>query len=311
MIPVYILSVLGVVFLFVGGPDYYSPRPYRVAWDVGHIALFFLWTYALILTWKGFARKPFQMQFILILLIALFVGLSIEWAQSLFQRTFSIDDTVKNIVGGAAAVVFLSPTRITLSRTRLRAIQIIVCLSLVLVTYPFVRVLTDEVIARAQFPTLSSFETPFEMHRWQSRSVMAIDQETVKEGRASLKVSLTTERYSGAGLEHFPSDWRGYKYLHISIFNASREPLTIVVRVNDVQHRRSKQSYSDRFNRQFVLGYGWNDIDIPLEDIASAPKNRVMNLRSIRDIVIFASNLKAPKVIYVDDVRLKGVASAQ
>ena len=303
-ISVYILSMLGAVFLFIGGPDYYAPRIYRLAWDLGHICLFFLWTYALMRTWKGFAMKPFHIQFILISLITLFLGFSVEFAQSAFDRTFSIQDVLRNMIGSTAAIAFLSPTRNAISKRLLHTTQVLVSLLLLVLIYPFMRVLVDEVIARGQLPVLSNFETPFEIHRWRSRSIIAIDQETVKEGRTSLKVLLTTDRYSGASLVHFPSDWRNYKYLHMSIFNTSPEPLELTLRIHDDQHVRNAQSYWDRFNTTFILYHGWNDIDVSIEDIKNAPKNRIMDLRTVKDVTIFTVSLKTPKVIYVDDVRL-------
>ncbi len=304
IISIYILSAIGVVFLFFGGPDYYSARSYRLAWDLGHICLFFLWTYTLVKTWKSFARKPFPIQFILILLITSFVGFLIEWGQSVSHRTFSLHDILRNIIGGIAAIVFLSPTRNALSRILLYTIQTIVSLLVLLQIYPLVRVLVDEVIAKEQLPILSNFETPFEIHRWRSHSIIAIDKETVREGSGSLKIPLSTDEYSGASLAHFPSDWLKYKYFHISIFNTSQEPLKVILRIHDDQHITSGQSYWDRFNREFILSHGWNDINIPIEDIRNAPKNRVMDLLSVKNVGIFVVRLKTPKVIYVDDVRL-------
>ncbi len=222
IISIYVLSVLGGLFLFFGGPEYYSPRSYRLAWDLGHVCVFFLWTYVLMETWKGFAKKPLQIQLILILAITLCVGFLIELAQSGSHRTFSIEDIFRNIIGSAAAIVFLSPSRKALPRRLLHTIRMIVSVLVLLLIYPFVRVLVDEVIAREQFPVLSNFETPFEIHRWQSRSMIAIDQKEVKEGSASLKVPLTTDKYSGASLAHFPSDWRNYKYLpYVSLKTAA------------------------------------------------------------------------------------------
>ncbi len=301
---IYILYVTGAVFLFFGGPDYYAPRSFRLAWDLGHICLFFVWTYALMKTWKDFARKPVRMQLILIVLITLCVGFVIEWVQSGSHRTFSIADVFRNIVGSTAAIVLLSPAGLTLSKRLLRSLHTIVGLVVLLLTYPLVRALTDEAIARKQFPVLSNFDTPFEIHRWQSRSTIAIDRETVKEGNASLRVRLNTDKYSGASLVYFPPDWRNYKYFHMSIFNASEKPLKVTLRMHDDQHIMNGFPYTDRFNREFVLAHGWNDIHVAIEEIRNAPTNRAMDLGAVKDVTVFTVSLKAPKVIYIDDVRL-------
>lgn len=302
----FILSIIGSVLLFFGGPDYYSSRHFRLAWELGHICLFFCYTYTLLQIWTSFARRPFQVQIIVILLLSLFLGFLIEWSQAAFDRTFSFKDILMNTIGGIAAIAFLSPSRIAFSRNLLRITQIIICFLIFLLTYPLVIVLVDQVVATRQFPVLSNLETPFEIDRWGGSATIAIEKNTVKEGEASLKVHLTTERYSGASLNHFPPNWHDHDYLHVSIFNPSQEPLKVTLRVNDNEHFSNGQLYSDRFNRQFILSSGWNNIDIAIDDIKNAPKTRVMNLRAIRHLGIFTVNLKNPQLIYIDDVRLIG-----
>ena len=303
---IYILLIIGSVLLFFGGPDYYSSRQFRLAWELGHICLFFFYTYALLKVWKSFARRSFQVQLIVVLLLSLVLGSLIEWSQAAFDRTFSLKDIAMDVMGSLAAVAFLSPTRIVPSKNFLRITQIIICLLVLLLTYPLVIVLVDQVVARMQFPVLSNFETPFEINRWGGSALIAIDENTVREGKASLKVQLTPARYSGTSLNHFPANWHGHDYLHISIFNPSLEPLKITLRINDKEHFSNGQSYSDRFNRQFILSSGWNNIDIAIDDIRNAPKNRAMNLRAIGNMGIFTVNLKIPRLIYIDDVRLIG-----
>ncbi len=291
---IYLLLIIGTALLFFGGPDYYSSRQFRLAWELGHIGLFFLYTYALLKIWKSFARRSFQVQLIVVLLLSLVLGLLIEWSQGAFGRSFSLKDIAMNVIGGIAAVAFLSPSRITLSRNLLRLTQIIVCLLILLMTYPLVTVLVDQVIAKTQFPILSNFETPFEIDRWEGRTKIAIDKNTVREGKASLKVQLTTDKYSGISLNHFPPSWQDHESFHMSIFNSSLEPLKVTVRINDKEHVTGVQLYSDRFNRQFVLATGWNNIDITIDDIKNAPDTREMNLRAIMNLGIFSVSLKNP-----------------
>jgi len=295
------------VFLFFGGPDYYSSRQFRLAWELGHICLFFFYTYALLKMWKSFARRSFQVQLVVVLLLSLVLGFLLEWSQAAFDRTFSLKDIAMNIIGGIVAVAFLSPTRIAVSKNLLRLTQVIICFLVLLMTYPLGKAFVDQVFARMQFPVLSNFETPFEIDRWRGSAIIAIEKNTVREGKASLKVQLTTERYSGASLNHFPRNWRDHYYLHVSIFNPSQEPLKITLRINDKEHISNGQSYSDRFNRQFILSSGWNKIDIAIDDIRNAPETREMNLRTIMNLGIFTVKLKTPQLIYIDDVRLKGL----
>ena len=300
-----ILSIIGSLFLFVGGPDYYSSRLVRFAWDLGHFCLFFVYTYTLLQIWESFTKRSFQGQVIFILLLSLILGILVEWSQASFDRTFSLKDILGNIVGSITAIAFLSPARLALSRKALRLSQLTLCILILLLTFPLARVLIDQVIARRQFPVLSNFETPFELYRWGGRSIISIDGGIVKEGKSSLKVQLNTEKYSGASLNHFPSDWHDYGYLHFCIFNSLLDPLKIIIRINDDDHISNGQLYRDRFNRQYLLSSGWNSIDIAINDIRNAPKNRLMNLRAIKNLTIFTVKLEHPRVIYIDDVRLR------
>ena len=142
-------------------------------------------------------------------------------------------------------------------------------------------------------------------NRWGGRSTISIDEEIVKEGKSSLKVQLNTEKYSGVSLNHFPPDWHDYRYLHVSIFNSFLDTLKVIIRINDDDHISNGQLHWDRFNRQYILSSGWNSIDIAINDIKSAPKNRPINLRAIQNLTMFTVKLDNPRVIYIDDVRLR------
>jgi hypothetical protein len=151
---------------------------------------------------------------------------------------------------------------------------------------------------------LADFETPFEIERLSGGARFSIDHEIAIHGESSLKVLLTTEKYSGVGLKHFPRDWRGFDSLRFSLFNSSTGPFKIVCRVHDSFHYGEGGMYDDRFNMRFMLIQGWNNIIIPLENIAKAPTNRKMDLSHIQVFGIHVVRLPKPEIIYIDYIRL-------
>ena len=300
----YVLSAATAALFFVGGPDYYSPRTWRLAWDLGHLLAFFAWTAAALSASHRFAAEPVDRQMLIALPIVLLASLGIEWTQSAFGRSFALADIVNNVLGSATAIAFLSPARHLMHKPAVRAAQGTVVALVLLQLLPLAQVVVDDVIAWQRFPILSDLETPFEHTRWTSRSAIAIDRQVVRQGNASLQVRLMPGKYSGISLLYFPSDWRDYTAVSLSVFNGSSSELRVTCRIHDEKHIHTGQRYSDRFNQTFVLKAGWNDITIPTKSIRDAPQGRRMNLQRVRDVSLILTDLHTPRTIYVDDVRL-------
>jgi len=170
---------------------------------------------------------------------------------------------------------------------------------------PIAVALCDEGIARAQFPLLSDFETPFEEDRWHRNANSSVDPSVARHGKASLRVEMDTSLYSGVSLVYFPRDWTGYRFLLLDVLNPSSEEINITCRIHDWRHEEGEQRYEDRFNKYIRLRQGWNDLRIDLGEVARAPVGRTMDLGEIRVVGLFASKLPAPRTIFVDHVRLE------
>ena len=302
-----LILIFGIclALLFVGGPDYYSPRSYQCAWDLGHIFFFSIFTYLLVNLWKRISKEVFLKQAIWVLSITLLLGTMIELGQAgLDDRSPDIYDLMKDMTGALVGLVFFVPSRRLLPKIRLRVLQIIVLIIVFLSVIPLGEALIDEAIARQQFPNLSDLETPFEIKRWKGDSKFEIDHKIFRQGKSSLKVLLDTSQYSGVGLRYFVNDWRNYNYLQFSIFNPSSDPIKINCRVHDIHHVEHGESYFDRFNSSYLIPQGWSDLKISIKDIVNAPKKRKMDLSRIQSLYIFVIRLPRPAVLYIDDVRL-------
>ena len=294
------VSILCLILMFVSGPGYYDTRSFKAAWELGHIFSFALWTFVIIRYWHLPAELGFVKQASIVLITALIVGILIELIQSVVGRSAQLHDIYRDIVGSAFALIFFLPSRKLMLRTKLHLLQIIVLVLIMLEMLPLSIAVADEMIAKQQFPLLADFETPFEENRVDRENSARCDQ-VARKGKHSLKVQLTTEKYSGTGLKYFPNDWSAYGFLNFSVNIPVEDGLKLTCRVNDSQH---DQKYKDRFNRSFDMKTGWNDIKIPLQEIADAPADRKMDLTHIQSLGIFAVELPAPRIIYLDNIYL-------
>ncbi len=306
----YLVLILAIclVLLFVGGPGYHSPRSYQSAWDLGHILLFSILTYLLIRLWKKVSGASFVKQCASVLAIGLIFGAATEFSQNWLQaRSPSFGDMVRNLAGCLVTLAFLAPSLKTVPKIRLRAFQLGVLVVLVFLLVPLSKALIDETIAGTQFPVLADFETPFERDRWTGGADFEITRDAATSGESSMRIQLTTDQYSGVNLRFFPRDWREFGSLKFDICLTSSESLSIVCRIHDIYHyiEGGSGDYYDRFNRNFTIEPGWNHIQIPLDDVAHAPKERTMDLSRIDGLGIFVVRLPKREVVYLDHVRLE------
>lgn len=212
-------------------------------------------------------------------------------------------DMARNMTGCWIALTLFDPLFRRQARVFRRAAIALAAGLLIYFLWPVGAMVADEWAALRQFPLLSGLESPLERFRWSGSAAMAISEEQAQEGRRSLEVRLTTDRYSGIALAYFPRDWRGFDSLAIAIYNPERSALPLTCRIHDRAHNHQ---YRDRYNHRFTLKTGWNHITIDLETVRSAPDGREMDLSRIMAVGLFSVRLPAPRRMYVDDVRLVG-----
>ena len=300
------LLLLGFPFFFYGGPGYYAARSFVAVWDLGHILFFTLASTQLcaLLCYRNSRKSP-VLVFLQIFLAVLLFGLTVEFLQMFRNGRFpDAFDVLRNQLGALAGFVFFCSVRKRLRPVVLKSLQVVTILCLLCFFWPLVRAGIDERLAAVQFPVLSDFETLFEHRRWKDIHQLRIVDNPVRHGRKSLRVQLSTNKYSGTALFYFPHDWSGYSWLHLSIFNPLAEELRLHCRIHDRRHRQYDQAFSDRFHHQFILHPGWNDEHISLEAVQQAPARREMDMQNIEGFGVFVIKQARPLVIYIDNVYL-------
>ncbi len=298
--PLIIAAIVITPYLFfIGSPEDYSPRSLKHAWNMGHIIYFAILPLAIILCINIENIKSWH-QISIAFGMAVVFGTLLELFQSSFGRTFDVFDLMRNVIGAMVGVSFICPVR--------RVIPgVIKLLTLGLVAtqlYPIAEALSDEYHMRRDFPILSDFETPFQIQRWEGSATMSVVKDIGSTKSRALKAVLPITKYPGVSLKYFLPDWHLYKRFQFKVYSPYPKPLSLTCRIHDEAHEEAVQHFDDRFNKTFQINSGWNTISIDLIEVGQAPKNRLMDLTSIRGIIIFAVSPALPLTIYIDDLRL-------
>lgn len=270
---------------------------------MGHIIYFALLT-VLLSRWNIVSQMSLIWQWITILTITFLLGISIELMQYGTTRTPNAGDVLRDLTGSLLILVFGPLGKRIQPVDRLLSLKLPVVLLTLILLWPLTRSIVDEVIAWHQFPLLSGFETSFEIDRWEGGDRLSVESITSISNDKLLKLSLTTDKYSGTALKYFNGNWVSARTLKISLYNPDTIPLQVTCRIHDLQHTDGHEEYEDRYNRSFLLITGWNQIEINLDEVKESPSSRNMDMSRIRGVGLFAVSLPTPRTLYLDEVRL-------
>ena len=301
-----VLLLIGAPFFFLGGPEYHSSRSLHAAWDLGHILYFFLGSCLLCIYLRKINPvRSFLWIFFLTFCIVFFVGFSVEVLQMFCDgRTPDVFDVLRDQLGCLTAFAFIIHPVLFGKQWQQHLFRGMVLMLLAIAVWPLSRSLLDEYLAAQQFPVLADFETPFEQYRWVDMQFLSEETGKVRHGKNAARVQLSTAQYSGISLFHFPGDWQGYQTLRFSVYNPKTANLVLNCRIHDVHHKEHHLAYDDRFNQQFTLQQGWNDMVISLEKVKTALRGRIMDMQHIEGFGLFVMQQPSPLEIYLDHVYL-------
>jgi hypothetical protein len=301
------ILLIGIPFFFWGGPGYHGSRSFKAAWDLGHVLFFLLlslWLHGRLRKKKSAGGSSFRF-FLSIFTVVFFIGLLVELLQALTSgRSPDMIDVLRNQLGCLMAFAFVIRPSFFGDSGTLNLFRGLVLVLLAIAAWPLSRSLIDEYHAARQFPVLSDFETPFERSRWVHVDQLREESEIVRHGRKSVRVQLSTAKFSGIALFYFPRDWRGYQTLRCSVYNPQAAGLVLNSRIHDIHHKEHNMEFSDRFNQQFTLEHGWNDLVISLERVKNAPRGRSMNMERIEGFGLFVIQQPQAQLLYLDHVYL-------
>ncbi len=233
--------------------------------------------------------------------VALFGGV-MERAQALSGRHPSGHDALANALGAAAFLAFAAARS---APTRGRRLARVVAGSALLIvpSAPPLLTLADVGWQARDLPRLASFERPTELSRWDFGDCRAARSRAhATDGAWSLRLELGPGPYPSATLTWPPRDWSGHDALTFDADLSPGPPLALVVKVEDMAPGRRA---GDRFERVVRLRPGAQRVRFELSDVANAPAGRPLDLRRVGRLQFFAVDLRSPRVLYIDDVRLR------
>jgi len=240
-------------------------------------------------------------------ILALALGTAVELAQAMTGRNGDFWDVVRDAGGASSIALLLAALDPASSGFPRAALAGVAAATLVAFAVPLFQALDDEARARAQFPVLASFETRSELSRFhfgngtQYRIVRMPDAKGGTE--SAIQLHLPAGRYPGLVLSHFPGDWQGMRALQLRITNPEPTPLDITVRIDDADYDY-RLDLEDRYNRSFTLSPGPNRIEIPLSDVAAAPRDRRFDLGHVQSLLLYAVDLAQPRNVILGPITL-------
>jgi VanZ family protein len=286
------------LFFFGGGDD----PVLRHFYDIAHIAYFGILSALLLWSRPQLQNLSFSQQLLLAAVSAILVGGAIELLQIPAHRDASIADLHRDLLGALAGVALASKAARHWPPAGLRILLAALAVALLLETKPMLDSVVMAAHSTRQFPVLSNFEHRAEVRLWSGGSR---NSEMAREGRYSLALFVSAAtRFSATTMAVPCPDWRGYDTLRVSVYREGARPLSVWVRVLDQENARGGYIFDDRFQAEFPLHGGWNDLDIPMDQIIRGPARRLLNLAAVKELSIYTVDANEPQRIFIDDVRL-------
>lgn len=290
----FVVVAVGIPLLFVPWSNTYEPRSLKEIWNFGHVMLFAYATILLSAYWQWFRDRAFEMQIALLVMLALIIGLGIEFIQLHTGGDFSLYDVCLDVTGACLVPACKPQYSASFTRYSPWVVRLAVWSYLIFRAYPLGISLVDEYQARRQFPVLAGFASRQELGRFGNSSRLNLTDQ-------GLRVNFGTEHYSGFALKYFPDDWSGYHVLNIDIRNPGSDSVYLTCRIHDQHH---DQSYADRYNRTFTVTPGEQTLAIDLVEVKASPRTRTMDMKNIGGLGCFTVSLSAPVNLIIRKIAL-------
>ncbi len=238
---------------------------------------------------------------------ALALGVAVELAQAASGATGDPWDVMRD-AGGAFSMALLLAAFEPALAVRIRAgLAGVAIFAVGALAYPTLVALDDEARAVAQFPVLASFERTIELSRFRFDEGMEprVARMFDDDGRhfSAISLHLRPGAYPGFVFRHFPRDWRDMRALQLLIVNPESVPMDMTLRIDDADYDYELDIH-DRYNRSFSFLPGTNRIEIPLSDIAAAPRDRRFDLGRVQRLLVYAVDLEQPHEIIIGPIVL-------
>jgi len=300
------LALAGMLCLFplffIGGPGWSDGPLFQSAWNLGH-PLFFALLALIVRPWQFVSGWRL---WALTSAVVIVLGLGIEYVQSFTGRGIDARDMFRNLTG-LWAVLALQPWLGFRQPHPARdwLIRALVVGLLAIDPVAVTGIAIQQFQVSQGLPDLYDFRHKHPERFWRGNVTRGSAEDCGPLNATAISVALTTRRYSGASLDNLPSDWRGYDGLAIALWNPQGHVIPLTLRINDLAHEQGSNQFHDRFNRSFEIRPGINRIHQDLDEVATAPRDRRMDMDDIRRLMVFTSNLSQPARLCLGELRLQ------
>ena len=231
------------------------------AYGAAHVLLFAL------LAWMWGHQLPRQRRGWPLWLAVAATAATVEVLQSWFGRSAEVVDWLYGSVGAAWICVTWR-----MYKTWLRVAGV-----LVVALFPLVWEVAMVAQEAHAFPVLATPDA-----RWAGRGWLENGGQLRREA-AGFRFSLDleqakTEGYPGVFREPAVREWRQMEALESAIYWPKEAPAIMGLRVDD---RRGNPSYAERFQREFAVTQGWNQIRIAVEELSRTSAGQPFHLEHV------------------------------
>lgn len=280
--------------------------------DTGHVPAYA--SFAVLVWWaaRSTGRARERTAYALAFLATLAVGAATELLQYFGPRNADVGDLMRDLAGAVAGLLVVAARRgASLGSRRARAAALVLALGIVVAALtPTGLVLRDLAARNRSFPVILAFESGHELRfvdlrdAWLLRTPLPDSLGRGSEGRAGLLTFLPSD-LPALTVAEVVADWSGYDRLEFEATLPGSTGLVLSVRIDEVAH---DGHYGDRYDGRFTLRPGTQRVVIDLQDIATAPRTRTMDLRRMRSLTFFVERPTERRRLYLDDVRLVGAS---
>ena len=295
-----LLAVMALCpFFFVGG---FHSVPYailKVVRDSGHFVFFGLVTFYLLVGVDACRRVQPLRLLMIFTLVALVIGLLIEWLQGGFGRDSDLGDVRRDLMGVWLVFFFLY----RFERPGMRWLTgTLLALGVAYEAWPAYQTWQQEQQIEHQLPVIVAMEHEADLDQLWGK--LELTDEQAYSGRFSVKVHFDMTHHQGLTVYRMGHNWRDYRQFVFHAYNPDSKPFRLYVSIADLDNVRHHGDLTDRYERPVMLDPGWNEVAIDLVTIAQAPKTRSLDLADIQRINLFIWQ-RPPGDLFIDDVRLR------
>lgn len=151
---------------------------------------------------------------------------------------------------------------------------------------------------------LFDFESEAELDylNWQCHKWFELSRDHATSGEYSLKVTLPVGQYPGINFLEIEKDWSSYRRLKMDVINQETELFKFHIRIDD---KKSGWEYADRYDVNFIINHGVNNISIPLDTLKANIAPRSLDLHNIKHLMFFIPGNDRKRTFYIDNIRLE------